>query len=228
VSRARWRAARWPAPWRRWLLGLGQAIAAASLAVAPGLAATEQTQIDFATAEQAIDAFIAAVRSDEQAEILRILGPSGEPLIRSGDPVADRKASLRLVNAYDAAHRVEAEGANVAMLIVGQEQWSLPIPVVKQGDRWHFDTESSAKKIIDRRIGRNELSVIEVCRAYVAAQREYASRDRMGDGAFQYAPRFVSTSGTHDGLYWEAAAGQEASPLGPLVARARAEGYPAM
>jgi DUF2950 family protein len=229
MSRARWRtAARWPAAARQWLLGFGLAIAAAGLAVAPGLAGAEPTQIDFATAEQAIEAFIAAVRSDDQAELLRILGPSGEPLIRSGDPVADREARLRLVNAYDAVHRVEAEGANGAALIVGPEQWSLPIPLVKQGTRWHFDTDASAKKIIDRRIGRNELNVIEVCRAYVAAQREYASRDRLGDGVFQYAPRFASTSGKHEGLYWEAAAGQEASPLGPLVARARAEGYPAM
>jgi len=220
-------AARWRAAGRHWLLRLGLSIAAAGLAVALSAPAAEPMQRDFATAQQAVEAFIAAVRSDDQGELLRILGSSGEPLIRSGDRVADREARLRLVNAYDSAHRVEAEGANVATLIVGPEDWSLPIPLVKQGERWHFDTDASAKKIIDRRIGRNELSVIEVCRAYVAAQREYASRDGLGDGVFQYAPKFDSTSGKHDGLYWEAKAGQEPSPLGPLVAHARAEGYTA-
>ena len=101
----------------------------------------------------------------------------------------------------------------------------MPIPVVEQGNRWHFDTQASAQKIIDRRVGRNELNVIEVCRAYVAAQREYASKDRLGDGLHEYAQTLESNSGQHDGLYWDAAAGEEQSPFGPLVARARVEGY---
>jgi hypothetical protein len=101
----------------------------------------------------------------------------------------------------------------------------LPIPIVKQGERWHFDTAAGEQKIIDRRVGRNELNVIEVCRAYVAAQREYASKDRLGDGLHEYATKFPSSAGKHDGLYWQASANEEQSPFGPLVASARKEGY---
>jgi hypothetical protein len=191
----------------------------------PAFAAGTTEPAAFATPEKAIDALIAAVRENDQRAILRILGPAGRELVRSGDPVADRNGRLRLTRAYDTAHRIEREGADLATLVVGKEEWSLPIPVVRRGGHWQFDTEASAQKIIDRRVGRNELNVIEVCRAYVAAQREYASRERQGAGVREYARRFDSSPGTHDGLYWEAAAGEEPSPLGPLMARARAEGY---
>jgi len=187
--------------------------------------ATDKAQRDFATAEQAAEALVRAMRSDDQAELLRVLGPTAEPLIRSGDEVADRESRLRLVTAYDVAHRIEPEGATRALMVVGAEQWSLPIPVVQQGQRWHFDTDAGVQKILDRRVGRNELSVIRVCREYVAAQREYAARDRLGNGPGQFAQRFDSNPGKHDGLYWEAAAGEASSPFGPLVAKARAEGY---
>jgi len=187
--------------------------------------ADESGQRDFATAEKAAEALVAAVRGDDPHELLGVLGPSGEPLIRSGDPVADERSRLRFLNAYDVAHRIENESGNQATLVVGAEQWSLPIPIVKSGERWHFDTEASVQKILDRRVGRNELNVIQVCRAYVAAQREYASRDRLNGGPGQYAQRFDSRAGTHDGLYWESAAGEPASPFGPLMASARAHGY---
>jgi hypothetical protein len=209
---------------RRWL-GLSLATAIAACGVSNWALAADAPQRDFATPEQAIDALIAAVRSNDQHAQLRILGPSGEKLIHSGDRVADRAGRRRLIEAYEAAHRIEVEAAS-ATLIVGQEDWALPIPVVKQAERWHFDTQASAQKIIDRRVGRNELNVIEVCRAYVAAQREYASRDRLGDGLHEYAQSFESHAGQHDGLYWEAAASEEQSPLGPLAASAHAEGYP--
>ena len=211
---------------RRWLgLGLSLATAIAACGVSNWALAADAPQRDFATPEQAIDALIAAVRSNDQHAQLRILGPSGEKLIHSGDRVADRAGRRRLIEAYEAAHRIEVEAAS-ATLIVGQEDWALPIPVVKQSERWHFDTQASAQKIIDRRVGRNELNVIEVCRAYLAAQREYASRDRLGDGLHEYAQSFESHAGLHDGLYWEAAASEEQSPLGPLAASAHAEGYP--
>lgn len=211
---------------------LGQWLAAIVLAIGAigfgGCAvAAEKAQQDFATAEQAAQALVGAMRSDDQAGLLRILGPSGEPLIRSGDEVADREARLRLVKAYDTAHRIELEGASRALMVVGAEQWSLPIPVVQQGERWHFDTDAGAQRILDRRVGRNELSVIRVCREYVAAQREYAARDRLGNGPGQFAQRFDSNAGKQDGLYWEAAPGEAPSPFGPLMAKARAEGYTA-
>jgi hypothetical protein len=209
-----------------WLsLGLGVAAAMAAFG-APGCAAAAgKPQVDFATPEKAADALVEAERRDDQHELLRILGPSGDKLIHSGDAVADRASRQRLIDAYDRAHRIEAAGADAAALVVGPEDWSLPIPIVKQAERWHFDTAAGEQKIIDRRVGRNELNVIEVCRAYVAAQREYASKERLGDGLHEYAAKIASSPGKHDGLYWQASASEEQSPLGPLVASARKEGY---
>lgn len=185
-------------------------------------------QADFATPEQANEALIGAVKSDDRHELLRVLGPDSEPLIRSGDDVADRSARRRLANAYDAAHHVEFEKPGIATLWVGSEQWEFPIPIVQEGERWHFNTDAGLQKILDRRVGRDELSVIRVCREYVAAQREFALRDKLAGGPGQYAQKFDSRPGMHDGLYWEAAAGEAPSPFGPLVARARARGYPAI
>jgi hypothetical protein len=180
---------------------------------------------EFASPEQAADALLAAVRSDDPHELLDILGPQGQELIQSGDPVADRNARQRLLGAYDAAHRVERSGTSLAALIVGTEAWALPIPIVKQDSGWRFDTEASAQKILDRRVGRNELNVIEVCRAYVAAQREFALAHPLGKHLHEYASQFESNPGKHDGLFWATSPGQPLSPFGPLVARARAEGY---
>jgi hypothetical protein len=109
--------------------------------------------------------------------------------------------------------------------VVGSEDWAWPIPIVRQGDRWHFDTAAGLQRIIDRRVGRDELNVIEVCRAYVSAQREYASMERLANGTQEFAQHFGSSPGKHDGLYWAATAGSPQSPLGPLVAAARQEGY---
>jgi len=103
------------------------------------------------------------------------------------------KAASGFVKAYDAAHRIEFEGRAPPRWVIGPENWPMPIPVVKQGDRWHFDTVASAQKIIDRRVGRNELNVIEVCRAYVAAQREYASEHTLASGLHEYARKFDSS-----------------------------------
>ncbi len=206
-------------------LALGLGIAAAMAAFSVPVPAAQNSQREFATPEKAAAALVAAVRANDQPEILRILGADGEKLIHSGDTVADREGRQRFVTAYDEAHKVQVEGAGTAALIVGTQSWSLPIPIVNKADRWHFDTVASVRKIIDRRVGRNELSVIEVCRAYVEAQREYASQDRLGNGLHEYAQKFESNAGRHDGLYWEAAAGEGQSPLGPLVVKARAQGY---
>ncbi|HWY72878.1 MAG TPA: DUF2950 domain-containing protein [Burkholderiaceae bacterium] len=209
---------------RSFALGLCSAALAVLAGPLPAMAGGGKP-LDFATAEQAVDALMAAERKNDPRAILRILGPDGEKLVHSGDKVADREGRERFVKAYDAAHRIEVEGEGTATLVVGEENWPMPIPVVKQGDRWHFDTLASAQKIIDRRVGRNELNVIEVCRAYVEAQREYASEHKLASGSHEYARKFDSSRGKHDGLYWEAAAGEPQSPLGPLVAKARTAGY---
>lgn len=179
----------------------------------------------FDTPDQAAAALVSALRSDEPAGVLKVLGQEGEKLVKSGDPVADRQARARFLTAYDQAHELMERSDDQAILVVGADQWPFPIPAVKRDGRWHFDTSAGRQEILDRRIGANELDAIEVCRAYVDAQRDYAVTDRNGDGFLEYAQRFLSSPGKHDGLYWPAVGGEQESPIGPLMARARAEGY---
>lgn len=192
-------------------------------AVSPLAAAAAQKT--FATPAAAVDALIAANRGNHIGKLLDILGPQSAELIHSGDPIADRRARERFVAAYDKAHKLERDSDNKAILIVGEDEWPLPIPLIRTRARWRFDTKAGAEEILNRRIGRNELTVIEVCRAYVAAQREYAAKNLGPGGSADYAQHFTSTIGERDGLYWPVKAGEEESPLGPLIARARAAGY---
>jgi hypothetical protein len=192
-------------------------------AVSPLAAAAAQKT--FATPTAAVDALIAANRGNHIGKLLDILGPQSAELIHSGDPIADRRARERFVAAYDKAHKLERDSDNKAILIVGEDEWPLPIPLIRTRARWRFDTKAGAEEILNRRIGRNELTVIEVCRAYVAAQREYAAKNLGPGGSAEYAQHFMSTIGERDGLYWPVKAGEEESPLGPLIARARAAGY---
>ena len=194
------------------------------LGTATAWAAAEPPET-FASPEQAVDSLVAATRNTRLKELRQILGAEGRALIWSGDRVADRLGRDTFIAAYDRGHRLQLNGANEAVLIVGSEQWPFPIPLVKNGSGWHFDTASGVQEILNRRIGRNELSVIDVCRAFVIAQREYAARDPMGTGLGEFAQKFLSTPGARDGLYWPTRADEPESPLGPLVARARAEGY---
>lgn len=179
----------------------------------------------FASPTQASEALIAALRSGDDAALLQVLGPQGKDLIQSGDPVADANGREQLLRAYDAAHRLESGDRHQTLLLVGAEEWPMPIAMVREDSHWRFDTEASVQKILDRRVGRNELDVIEVCRAYVTAQRQFAGARVAAGRPREFATRLQSRPGQHDGLYWEAAQGQPQSPLGPLVARARAEGY---
>jgi len=183
------------------------------------------SQITFATPEAAVDALIAANRDNDLTKLLAILGPDGEKLIHSGDSVADRRGRKLFVAAYDEAHKLDREGDDKAALIVGADEWPLPIPLVRENAHWRFDTKAGADEILNRRIGRNELDVIEVCRAFVEAQHEYAAKRLGPNGAAEYAQHFMSRIGQRDGLYWPAKAGEEESPLGPLIARAQTAGY---
>ncbi len=182
-------------------------------------------QKTFAAPQQAVDSLVAAVRASDRHEMLRILGSEGAKLIFSGDRIADRQGRQKFVSAYDDAHRLDLAVNDKAVLIIGKDAWPFPIPVVKQGNVWRFDTRAGMQEILDRRIGRNELNVIEVCRAYVDAQREYASMQQSGNGIREYAQKFKSSPGKHDGLYWSVTAGEKESPFGPLVASATEEGY---
>ncbi len=195
----------------------------AIVAVSPMAAAVPQKT--FATPAAAVDALIAANRGDHLRKLLAILGPDGAKLIHSGDPVADRRGRRLFVAAYDQSNKLERDGERKAILIVGADEWPMPIPLVREHARWRFDTKAGEDEILNRRIGRNELSVIEVCRAYVAAQREYAAKNLGPGGSAEYAQHFMSKIGQRDGLYWPVKAGEQESPLGPLIARARAAGY---
>jgi hypothetical protein len=175
----------------------------------------------FPSPEQAADALSAAWHGGATADLLAIFGPAGEKLVISGDPVADSRAHAKLASSYDEQHRIEADGASKAVLVLGKDDWPYPIPLVKQGAGWRFDVKSGAEQILDRRIGRNELNAIDVCRAYVEAQRDFAAKN----GLHEYAQKVASTEGKHDGLYWQAADNSEESPFGPLVAAAEARGY---
>jgi hypothetical protein len=188
-------------------------------------ASTSAAQREFASPEQAVDALLTATRADAPDRLLAILGPRGMKLIHSGDRVADRDGRERFLAAYDQSHHFELDGSRQAVLLVGAEDWPLPIPLVHDAGGWRFDTRAGEQQIIDRRVGRNELNVIEVCRAYVVAQREHADLESSSGGEHQYAQHFLSHPGQHDGLYWPVAGEEAESPLGPLVAQARAEGY---
>jgi Protein of unknown function (DUF2950) len=157
--------------------------------------------------------------------MLDVFGPAARPLITSGDPVMDRHDRERLAHAYEESRSLVMSGETKAVLQVGNDDWPFPIPLVKEEIGWHFDTQAGKEEILNRRIGRNELAAIEVCRAYVDAQREYYLRNPQGDALLQYAQQFASTEGSRDGLHWAAEPGEGASPLGPLIANARGEGY---
>ena len=178
----------------------------------------------FPSAQAGVDKFVAASRTNDVAALDKILGPDGRDILHSGDAQADKNALGRFVAAYDASHRLVAANPIKTTLAVGADEWPLPIPLVKRAEGWRFDTAAGREELLARRIGRNELITIEACKAFVDAQREYASSDR-GDGILDYAQRFVSTKGKRDGLYWPAKSGEPQSPLGPMFAKAQAAGY---
>ena len=178
----------------------------------------------FQSPQAAIEALIAAVKEGSTEKIVAVLGPEGEKLASSGDDVADEAARRRFLTAYEEAHEAKESDGRAVILIIGKDEYPFPIPIVADAGAWRFDTAAGAEEILDRRIGQNELSAIEVLKAYVDAQREYAEADRDGKGV-QYAQRLLSSEGKQDGLYWPTAENAPDSPFGPLIAEARAEGY---
>ncbi len=183
------------------------------------------TQKGFPSPEEAVSSLVAAVRADDVKEMQIILGPGSEALILSGDDVADRAGREKFLTAYNQLNRLEQVSADKIVLHIGNDDWPMPVPIVKKRATWLFDTGKGKEEILNRRIGRNELHVIEVIDAYVDAQHEYASKDCGGSGKVEFARKFISAEGKHDGLYWEAKEGEEESPLGPMIAQASREGY---
>jgi hypothetical protein len=190
-------------------------------------AATSQAEgpATFASPDAAVTALIEAVRSDDPTEaMVRVLGKDGAEIASSGDPVDDEARRARFLSAYEEGHALEPDGDSKTTLVIGKDEFPFPIPIVAEAGKWRWDTNAGLDQLLTRRIGENELSAIEVMRAYVAAQLEYAERPRDGNG-IQYARRLMSREGRKDGLYWPAAEGEEESPIGPLVAKAQREGY---
>lgn len=186
------------------------------------VAACASTAATFATPEAAVQALVDSAEDRALAE--QLLGPGGFDVLRSGDEVADREdidAVRALIREKIAFEDREGKG-RIALL--GAEGWPLPLPLVREGDRWRFDVQAGKDEILNRRIGRNELSTIATLRACVEAQQEYAEEGRDGNPPC-YACKCASSEGRHDGLFWPVADGQAPSPLGPLVAGAAAEGH---
>lgn len=181
----------------------------------------------FDTPDAAAQGLVTAVRSNDTAALKHIFGPGSDDLVSSGDAVADRNRYEAFVERFDQKHQLVPGPDGSMTLQVGPDGWPLPIPIVQDEStgKWWFDTDAGRDEVIARRVGRNELDVIEVCKAIVDAQGEYAQADRNGDGIAEYAQKFISEKGLRNGLYWEAGPGEPESPLGPLVADAAEEGY---
>jgi len=181
----------------------------------------------FATPDDAGNALIAAAKSgDRTTAALAIFGPESKDLVSSGDPVQDKEAIDAFVARYDVMHRWRKMPDGSQVLLVGADNFPFAIPLKKNADgKWLFDTVAGRDEILNRRIGRNELAVIGICRAVAGAQAEYHSRTHDGATTKQYALKFISDPGKHNGLYWQSAEGQPQSPLGPLAAYATSEGY---
>jgi hypothetical protein len=178
----------------------------------------------FASPEEAVNALAAAIKSNNEKELLLIFGPEAKELISSGDPVSDKQRFDKFSKAFDQKHSLVTEGEKM-VLILGEKDWPFAVPLAKKGDQWFFDTKAGREESLNRRIGENELSTIQTMLAIVDAQREYAMKDRDSNGVLEYAEKLVSDPGKKNGLYWETKEGEKESPLGELVADARAEGY---
>jgi len=179
----------------------------------------------FASPEEAVKALVDAMKIGDKAQLSVLFGPGSESLISSGDDVEDKFVRERFLKNYEEKNSLEKKGVDEVLLQVGKDDWPFPIPIRKTGSAWSFDTKAGKEEFLNRRIGRNELNTIDVLEAYLVAQREYAKKDWDGDGVYPYAQKFGSAPGKKDGLYWETREGEEASPLGPLAARAAQEGY---
>jgi hypothetical protein len=199
-------------------------VVAVALLVMP-VSAQEGKQKVFGSPEEAVKAFVEAAQAGDTKGMMAILGPEGENIISSGDEVADKNIREQFVKDYQEKVDFVKEREDRVSVIMGNKHWPFPIPIVKIAEGWVLDTKAGREEVLNRRIGRNELNAIQVCRAYVEGQREYASTDRERDGIIQYAQKIWSDPYRRNGLYWEVAEGETPSPMGPGVAQAAEQGY---
>ena len=192
-------------------------------------AASQPAQKQFDTPKQAADALIQVAANFDVAAAKEILGPDGEEIVSSEDPVQDknRAAEFAAKAKEKTSIQIDKKNPNVAILLVGNDNFPLPIPIVKRKGKWSFDTKVGREEILNRRIGANELNAIAICRGFVEAQHEYAMEKHDGSKVNQYAQRVLSTPGKHDGLAWQNPDGTWGGPVGEEVAKALEEGYSA-
>jgi len=183
-------------------------------------AAQQPGQKTFSSAEDASQGLVTAARSNDEKAMLEILGAEGKQIVSSGDATEDGENRAHFVEKYTEMHRLVKEPDGTTVLYIGAKNWPTPIPLVNKGNSWYFDTEAGKMEILYRRIGRNEMSTIQVCQELVAAQKEYYATQH-----HEYAQKIFSDDGQHNGLYWKVADSEPQSPIGPLVASAVAEGY---
>jgi hypothetical protein len=182
-------------------------------------------QAVFRTPERAAEALVAAAKNPDPAALLAVFGPNGRGILSSGDPVADRRDRQVFVVAVGEGWRLNEIGPDRREMVIGDEQWPFPVPIVRDGDKWRFDSDAGQREVLARRIGRNELAAIGVCETYVVAQKQYAAEARDGNPAGAYAQKIRSSPGKQDGLFWPTKPGEKPSPLGDLAAQATSEGY---
>jgi hypothetical protein len=193
--------------------------------LAGGCAREQDESTSFATPDEAAAALVTAFGQNDLAAARALIGPQANDLLDSGDPVADKADRAAFLAAYEAKHAFVDDGADRKTLVIGHDDWPMPIPLVQRGGGWAWDGAAGIDELIYRRVGANELGAIDVMRGFVAAQREYASEGRDGDPAGIYALKLLSDPGLHNGLYWESEQGEAPSPAGPFVAAAAGEGY---
>ena len=181
----------------------------------------------FDTPKQAAEALVQVATNADASAAKEILGPDGEDLINSDDPVMDKKRAEEFANKAKEKMSIETDknNPNEAILVVGNDNFPLPIPISKQNGKWFFDTKVGREEILNRRVGENELNAIEICRGFVAAQEEYAAEKHDGSKTNQYAQNILSDPGKHNGLAWQNADGTWGGPVGEEVAKALQEGY---
>jgi Protein of unknown function (DUF2950) len=196
--------------------------AAAVILASVSVASAQQS---FKSPEEAVAALASATKDNWPKGVVTVLGADGADIVSSGDKIADETMREKFLAAYDAKHQVTMEGDTKAVVIIGPEGFPFPIPLTRKGAAWQFDTAAGRLEILYRRIGRNELDTIQACLAYVDAQNEYADKNRVSGAGATYAQRIVSRPNKKDGLYWPTEPGEDASPLGELVAQATTEGY---
>ena len=182
------------------------------------------SQRSFSSPEEAVKTLATAAAAGDRAAVDGIFGPDIKDLL-SGDARQDSLEFAEFSKLIAQYSQLTEKETNRYIVNLGSLNWPFPIPLVKKGDAWVFDTEAGKDEIVNRRVGEDELAAINICRAYVAAQHEYSSEDRSGDGVFKFAQKFRSTPGKKDGLYWTSETNEEQSPFGPLIAEVHAEGY---